>query len=170
MLGTVCVYAQPPRNEMSQEDTGRTASSSSSFLKKEPMVLRELVRFWPSIWPHGELLFLLDQKAGICARQRVLQLFRWGWLIVPELKGGGEASEDDHADNVINEALYVIGLHGSGDTISRFLQDWEVTKVARSLCHIALDLLCQELYEVERRRGWFGFWTRMSVERQAPVS
>ena len=28
-------------------------------------------------------------------------------------------------------------------TISRFLQDWEVAKVALS-CHIALDMLCQE--------------------------
>ena len=53
---------------------------------------------------------------------------------------------------VSNEALYVIGLHGSGDKISRYFQDWEVAKVALS-CHTALDMLCQELYEVERRRG-----------------
>ena len=31
MLGTLCVCAQPPRNGMSQGDTGRTAGSSSSF-------------------------------------------------------------------------------------------------------------------------------------------
>ena len=62
---------------------------------------------------------------------------------VPELKGGGEASEDEQPDNVSNEALYVIGLHGSGDKIPRYLQDWEVAKVALS-CHIALDMLCQE--------------------------
>ena len=31
MHGTVCVYAQPLRNGMSQGDTGRMASSSSSF-------------------------------------------------------------------------------------------------------------------------------------------
>ena len=77
-------------------------------------------------------------------------------FLIPELKGGSEASEDDQADNVSNEALYVIGLHGSGDKISRYLQDWEVAKVALS-CQKALDMLCQELYEVERRRGWFGF-------------
>ena len=55
-----------------------------------------------------------------------------------------------------NGAFCVIGLHGSGDKISLFLQDWEVAKVALS-CHIALDMLCQELHEVERRRGlvWF---------------
>ena len=27
-----------------------------------------------------------------------------------------------------NDALFVIGLHGSGDTIALFLQDWEVAK------------------------------------------
>ena len=75
---------------------------------------------------------------------------------VTELKGESEASEDEQADNVSNEALYVFGLHGSGDKISRYLQDWEVAMVALS-CHMALDKLCQELYEVERTRGWFGF-------------
>ena len=60
------------------------------------------------------------------------------------------------ADNVSNEALYVIGLRGSGEKISRYLQDWEVAKVALS-CHVALAMLCQELYEVGRTRGWFGF-------------
>ena len=51
-----------------------------------------------------------------------------------------------------NEAIYVIGLHGSGDAIALFLQDCEVAKVALS-CHIALDMLCQGLHEVERRRA-----------------
>ena len=55
-----------------------------------------------------------------------------------------------------NGALFVIGLHGSGDVMAHFLRDWEVAKVALS-CHIALDMLCQELHDVERRRGWFGF-------------
>ena len=50
-----------------------------------------------------------------------------------------------------NGALFVIWLHGSGDAIALFLQDWEVAKVALS-CHVALDMLGQELCEVERRR------------------
>ena len=41
-----------------------------------------------------------------------------------------EASEDDQTDNVSDEALYVIGLHGTGDKVSRYLQNWEVAKVA----------------------------------------
>ena len=32
------------------------------LMKKEPMVLRELLRFGPSTRPHGELLFSLIQK------------------------------------------------------------------------------------------------------------
>ena len=55
-----------------------------------------------------------------------------------------------------NNGLFVIGLHRSGDAIALFLQDWEVAKVALS-CHIALDMLCRELHDIERRRGWFGF-------------
>ena len=58
-------------------------------------------------------------------------------------------SSSSSENNVGNEAFFVIGLHGSGDKISLFLQDWEVAKVALS-CHTALDMLCQELYEVER--------------------
>ena len=57
-------------------------------------------------------------------------------FLVSELKGGSEASDYVQADNVSNEALYVIGLHGSGDNICLFLQDREVAKVALS-SHIA---------------------------------
>ena len=46
-----------------------------------------------------------------------------------------------------NEALHVIGLHGAGDKISLCLQDWEMAKVASS-CRMALDILCQEMYDV----------------------
>ena len=123
MLGTVCVYAQPPRNGMSQGDTGRLASSSSSSWKR-------------SRWSSG---------AG------AQHPAAWRFL-VPELKDESEASEDDQTDNVSNEALYVIGLRGSGVKVSRYLQERAVAKVALS-CHMALDLLRQELYEVERRRG-----------------
>ena len=43
-------------------------------------------------------------------------------FLVPELKDESEASEDDETDNVSNEALCVVGLHGSGDKVSRYLQ------------------------------------------------
>ena len=70
------------------------------------------------------------------------------------MKGESETSDGYQAGNVNNEALHVIGLHGSGDKIPLCLQDWEMAKVASS-CRMALDILCQEMYEVERRRGWF---------------
>ena len=61
-------------------------------------------------------------------------------------------------DNVSNEVIYVIGLQGSGAKVSRYLQDWAVAKVGlRYYKASALDMLCQELYEVERRRDCFGF-------------
>ena len=58
-------------------------------------------------------------------------------------------------NNVGNDALSVIGLLGSGDTIALFLQD-SAAEVALS-CHTALDMLCQEFFDVERRCGRFGF-------------
>ena len=132
------------------------------FLKKEPMVLRELVRLRPSIRLHGNLLFLLMQKKPTFAPDsEAFNSYIGDGFQVPELKGGSEASEDEQADsssgnNLGNGALFVIGLHRSGGAIAHFLQDWEVAKVALS-CHVALDMRCQELYEVERRRDWFGF-------------
>ena len=49
--------------------------------------------------------------------------------------------------NVSNEVLHVVGLYGAGDKISFFLKDWELAKVALS-CHMAVDILCQEMHEV----------------------
>ena len=54
-------------------------------------------------------------------------------------------------NNVCNDALHVIGLYGPSDKISVFLNDWELARVALS-CHIALDMLCQEMYEAR----WLG--------------
>ena len=80
------------------------------------------------------------------------------WEVMEENSGRSEngssvSSRSSDENNVGNGALFVIGLHGSGDAIAHFLQHWEVALS----CHIALYMLCQELHEVERRRGWFGF-------------
>ena len=126
------------------------------------MVLRELIRLRPSIQPRGELLFLLMQKKpSLVPDSEAFNSYIGDGFLLPEFKGECEASEDEQADsssenNVGSGALFVIGLHGSGDAIALFLQDWEVAKVALS-CHIALDMPCQELHEVERRRGWLSF-------------
>ena len=52
LLGSLgqCAFAhEPPRIGMSQRSMDRTVSFSDSFLKKEPLVLGELVEFGPSI-------------------------------------------------------------------------------------------------------------------------
>ena len=132
------------------------------LLEKEPMVLREMSRLGPSIRPHGEILLLLMQKKPtLVPDSEAFNSYIGEGFLIPELKDGSEASKDEQADsssenNVGNGALFVIGLHRSGDAIALFLQDWEVAKVTLS-CHIALDMLCWELHDVERRRGWFGF-------------
>ena len=59
-----------------------------------------------------------------------------------------EANADEERGNVGNIALHVIELCGPGDKISLFLKDWELAKVASS-CHMALDMLCQEMREAE---------------------
>ena len=67
-------------------------------------------------------------------------------------ESGGEAwSEDESVSsggsregNVGHDALHIIGLYGLGDKISFFLKDWELAKAALS-CHMALDMLCQEM-------------------------
>ena len=93
------------------------------LLKKEPMVLRELIRLRPSTRPLGQLLFsLIQKKPAPVPDSEAFNSFIGDGFLVPELKGGSEASDDVQADHVRNEALYVIGLHGSGDEMSLFLQ------------------------------------------------
>ena len=52
------------------------------------------------------------------------------WLVEESVSSSGSRE-----GNVCNDALHVIGLHGSGVKISLFLQDWELAKVALS-CHM----------------------------------
>ena len=78
----------------------------------------------------------------------------------PKLESEGEVWSDDESVSSTasrkgircNDALRVIGLHGPGDKISLFVQEWELAKVARS-CHMALDMLCQEMNE-----AWQWVW------------
>ena len=75
------------------------------LLKKAPMVLRELIRFGPSTRQHGELLFsLIQKKPALVPDNKAFSSFIGDGFLVPELKGGSEAPEDDQADNVCNGA------------------------------------------------------------------
>ena len=101
------------------------------LLKKEPMVLRELVRFGPSI---------PVEAVKACALVGLHMMAEEdSWRVD---SGSSFSSSSSSENNVGNGALFVIGLLGSVDAIALFLQDWEVAKVALS-CHTALDMLCQ---------------------------
>ena len=124
------------------------------LLKKEPMVLRELVRFGPSI--PAEAM----KACALVGLHMMAEENSW-----QSDSGSSFSSSSSSENNMDYDALFVIGLHASGDTTAHFPQDWEVAKVALS-CHIALDMLCQEFFEVERRRGWFGFRARLVGRRE----
>ena len=114
------------------------------LLQKEPMVIRELVRFGPSIPVEAV------KACAMVGLHMMAEENSWR-----SDSGSSVSASESCEDSVGNDALHVIGLHGPGDNISLFLQDCgEVAKVAPS-CHMALDMLCQALHEVERRRGWF---------------
>ena len=58
----------------------------------------------------------------------------------------GLSSSDFREQNVESLALHVIGLNWSGETVSLFLEHWELARVALS-CHVALDILGQDMHE-----------------------
>ena len=113
MRGIVCVYAQPLRSGMSQGGMGRTASSSFGERANGPQGAVSAGAQHPAAWRAS--LRSDSEEAGICARNEAFNSFIGDGFQVPELKGGGEASEVEQADNVSNEALYVIGSRGSGE-------------------------------------------------------
>ena len=99
MFGTVCVCEQLLRNGMYGEQF-------FFLLKKEPMGLREAVRFGPSLRPHDDFLLSFIQKNAAFVPDS--EAFNRRWLSSAVLKGGSEASDHVQADNVSNEASYVI--------------------------------------------------------------
>ena len=86
--------------------------------KKEPRVFSELVLFGPSI-PVETV-----QACALIGLHMLAEENAWR-----SDSGFSASSSSSCEDNVDNDALCVIGLHGSGDTIALFLQDWEVAKI-----------------------------------------
>ena len=67
--------------------------------------------FGPSIRPHGELLFFLVQKKlAFVPDSEAFNSFVGDGFLIPELKGGSEASEHDQADNVREMSLDCMDL------------------------------------------------------------
>ena len=95
-----------------------------------------------------------EERGGevACRAPGLGEEWKMGCPTSPVWESGDEAwSEDESVSsggsregNVGNDAWHVIGLYVLGDKISLFLQDWGLAKVALS-CHMALDMLCQEM-------------------------
>ena len=106
---------------------GRYGPYSELFfflLLKEPLVLRELVRFGPSI---------PVKAAKACALIGLHTRFEENaWR---SDSGTSVSSSSSSENNVGDEALHIIGLHGCGDTMSLFFQEWEVANGSIELPH-----------------------------------
>ena len=76
-------------------------------MKKDPRVLSELVRFGPSI---------SDETVKACALIGLHMMVEENALRSDS--GSSVSSSGSCEGNVGNDALHVIGLHGSGDKIS----------------------------------------------------
>ena len=85
----------------------------------------------------------MQKKPAFVPDSEAFNSFIGDGLQGPELKGGSGTSEDDQAHNVSNEALYVIGLHGSDDKISRYLPDWEVAKEVGDVVGLVFERACR---------------------------
>ena len=81
-------------------------------------------------------------------------MWRYGYPKSPDWDGNvgswteseGTSSSEQCEHNVGSFALNVMVQDQSGEMMSFFLEDWELARVALS-CHIALDMLCQEMHE-----------------------
>ena len=136
MRWILCVCAQCQWSGKCQRSTGRTVCSFSSSFRRSRQLCRT-VR--PSTHSSGMVFKSQSWRAKVRRRKTSRQTARvkTTWVMAHCLLSGG-----------MDQATWLI---------AHFLQDWEVAEVALS-CHIALDMLRQELHDVERRRFWFGFW------------
>ena len=75
---------------------------------------------------------------------------RWIWISESWSESEGLSSSDFRNHNVESLALHVVGPNWSGGKVSLFLEDCEPARMALS-CHVALDMLCQEMHAAARR-------------------
>ena len=103
---------------------GQCASTNSFHAVEHP---REVWAAWRASVPFG------TEEAGLCARQEAFNSFIGDGFPVPELKGGSESYDGDQADNVSNEELYVVGMHGSGDKNELERETWLVRVLSETV-------------------------------------
>ena len=134
----------------------RTASThwnvpgKCGLLKKEPMVLSELVEFGPCVSAETVktraligLHMMAEENALRSDRKSLLALVFWRDDGFEEERSEDTSSVEYHEHSVDN----LVGQHWTSGVISLFLEDWEVGRVATS-CHLSVDLLCQEMRDV----------------------
>ena len=186
--GTWCVYGHHPAVGMSRGNMGpptqRAFSSSSSggsqWLSRRqcpssPVVTAETPQACaltglPPLAAEGEAGSSGSQSPdlGDTWKYGCPKCPDWDSDVEAWTESEGTSSQCQH--NVENLALNVMGQDQSGEKMSLFLEDWELARVALS-CHIALDMLCQEMHEVAGlllpqrpavtvRKAFLSPWTR----------
>ena len=118
------------------------------LLKKEPMVLSELVEFGPCISAETvkacALIGLRTMAEENALRSNSDSSLDLGMaaqtaLCAAEWAGSEDASSLEYYEhNVGNLAIEVVGQNWSSEVISLFLEDWEVGRVALS-CHLSME-------------------------------
>ena len=137
------------------------------FLKKEPLVLSELVELGPSISAETVkacaligLHMVAEEDALRSVRDTfpgLGEMWKYGCPKSPVWSGDGyegERSESTstleyYEHNVDNLATEVVGQNWSNEVISLLLEDREVGRMALS-CHLSMDFLCQEMWDARR--------------------
>ena len=128
-------YTQHPWHETCQGSTGRMASTFF-LVQKEPAIAPNSETFSPLINPGSRVSLLMSLHVMADEGRdgdgfQVTELaeeWKMGCPESPKWEGEGEAwseheslfSTASHKGNMCNDALHVIGLHGSGDKISFF--------------------------------------------------
>ena len=124
---------------------------TSNDVPSNPIVSAETLKACAPIGLH--LLVAADEDGSSGSRSPDLgDVWRYGrpkspdWDVESWTESEGTSSSDQRGHNVENFALNVLRQDQPGEKISLFLEDWELARVALS-CHIALDMLCQEMHE-----------------------
>ena len=125
---------------------------ASNEVLQIPFVSAETLKACALIGLH---LLAAGEDGSSCSQSPDLgDMWRYGCPKSPDWDGNvelwteseGTSSSGQCEHNVESLALNVMRQDQSGENISLFLEDWELARVALS-CHIALDLLCQEMQE-----------------------
>ena len=146
---------------------GKCGPHSELFLfliRKEPVALTKAVPFQPFVSAETLVACALIGLHLLAAEYEIVasgsqspdlgDMWRYGCPRSPDWDGNvqswteskGTSSHEQRERNVESLAPNVMGQDQSGEKMSLFLEDWELGRVALS-CHIALDMLCQELHE-----------------------